>query len=68
MRASFLEAQRHKWERALAVGGVLPASGQTASQGLLLSYLRAGSTAAGPAVPTDQESAWKQVLASGPCP
>ena len=66
MRVSFLEVQRHKWERALAAGGVLPASGQAASQGPLSSYLQAGSTAARPAAPTDQEAAWKQVLASAP--
>ena len=68
MRVSFLEVQRHKWERALAARGVLPASGQAASQGLLPSYLRAGSPAARQAAPADQEAAWKQVLTCGPCP
>ena len=68
MRASFLEVQRHKWERVLAAGGVLPASGQAASQGVLPSYLRAGSLAARQAAPTGQEAAWQQVLTCGPCP
>ena len=66
VRVSFLEVQRHKWERALAAGGVLPASGQAASQGLLPSYLRAGMAAARQAAPTDQEAAWKQVPICGP--
>ena len=67
MRMSFLEVQRHKWERALAARGVLPASGQAALQGLLPSYLRASSPAARQAAPTDPEAAWKQVLTCGPC-
>ena len=56
MRMSFLEAQRHAWQRALRAQGVFPAAGNAAVQGQLPEYLRSGSLAA------EHGAAWKQVI------